>query len=45
MLVKGELTRDTGTFAKMDPFVSFRSKEKTFESNVIKRGGLTPSWA
>lgn len=43
-LVEAKLTHDTATLGKMDPYVKFKSRDWTFKTPVIKRGGKTPEW-
>ena len=43
-LVEAELTHDTETFGKMDPFVKITSEHLGLKSSVHKSGGKTPKW-
>ena len=42
--MRAELTRDTDTFGKMDPFVKFFVNGNTFNSAVCFKGGKLPQW-
>jgi hypothetical protein len=43
-LVDAELTHDTETFGKMDPFVKITSEHLGLKSSIHKKGGKTPAW-
>ena len=42
--LSAQLTHDTDTFGKMDPFVKVTAGSQTFTSGVAKSMGKTPSW-
>ena len=42
--LKGQLYRNTEMFGKMDPFLEFEYRGKTFQSKVHEDGGKTPVW-
>ena len=44
-VVEAQLSRDTETFGKMDPYVKIESRMQKFKTNTINGGGKTPKWA
>ena len=43
-VVQAQLTRNTETFGKMDPYVKIESRMQKFKTNTINGGGKTPKW-
>lgn len=43
-LVSADLTHDTETFGKMDPYVRITSEHLGLKSSTCKKGGKTPVW-
>ena len=42
--LRAELTRDTDTFGKMDPFVKLNINGNVFVTAISPKGGKTPKW-
>jgi Ca2+-dependent lipid-binding protein len=42
--LRAELTRDTDTFGKMDPFIRLIYEGQEYNSSVCYKGGKTPVW-
>ena len=43
-VIEAELTRDTETFGKMDPFVKFKYGELEFRTTEKSNAGKKPIW-
>jgi Ca2+-dependent lipid-binding protein len=43
-IVEANLTRDTETFGKMDPYVKFMVREQVFRSKTMNNAGKKPKW-
>jgi Ca2+-dependent lipid-binding protein len=44
-VVQAQLTRNTETFGKMDPYVKIETRMQKFKTNTINGGGKTPKWS
>ena len=43
-LLEANIRHDSDVFAKMDPYVRFKSREFEWKSEVCKKGGKKPTW-
>ena len=43
-VVEANLTRNTETFGKMDPYVKLETRMQKFKTTTINSGGKTPKW-
>jgi Ca2+-dependent lipid-binding protein len=43
-LLEANIRHDDDLFGKMDPYVVFKSREFTWKSEVVKKGGKKPKW-
>jgi len=44
-VVEAQLTRDTETFGKMDPYVKLNSRMQSFRTKTVNGGGKNPKWS
>ena len=43
-VLEAQLTRDTETFGKMDPYVKIETRMQKFKTATHNGGGKTPKW-